>query len=204
MAHYSMGGVWVCPADHSTDVDGLYVIGEAASGLHGAKRLGGNSLIELWCTGASPARQLPNTPRGSPCLVPRDRCDAGVHPHDPDRHHRADARRLRRRKARRVGRSCAPAQHPATLVTSGRSGDGAGRVAGKDENHWVSTGWSSTAMPKAESDWTRSSPTSVDRVAGSSESSDLRAALARPAGTRQQPPTDGSVEARPTHHRAPA
>lgn len=46
-AHYSMGGVWVRPEDHSTDVDGLYAIGEASSGLHGANRLGGNSLIEL-------------------------------------------------------------------------------------------------------------------------------------------------------------
>src|SRR5699024_2136217 len=46
-AHYSMGGVWVHPEDHSTDVDGLYAIGEASSGLHGANRLGGNSLIEL-------------------------------------------------------------------------------------------------------------------------------------------------------------
>lgn len=46
-AHYSMGGVWVSPADHSTGVDGLYAIGEASSGLHGANRLGGNSLIEL-------------------------------------------------------------------------------------------------------------------------------------------------------------
>ncbi|PPG29043.1 FAD-binding protein [Pseudoclavibacter sp. RFBB5] len=46
-AHYSMGGVWVRPDDHSTDVDGLYAIGEASSGLHGANRLGGNSLIEL-------------------------------------------------------------------------------------------------------------------------------------------------------------
>ncbi|MCI2265054.1 L-aspartate oxidase [Sediminivirga luteola] len=46
-AHYSMGGVWVRPEDHATDVDGLYAIGEAASGLHGANRLGGNSLIEL-------------------------------------------------------------------------------------------------------------------------------------------------------------
>ncbi|GAA2044107.1 FAD-binding protein [Yaniella flava] len=46
-AHYSMGGVWVRPEDHSTDVAGLYVIGEASSGLHGANRLGGNSLIEL-------------------------------------------------------------------------------------------------------------------------------------------------------------
>ncbi|MCW2288418.1 succinate dehydrogenase / fumarate reductase flavoprotein subunit [Leucobacter luti] len=46
-AHYSMGGVWVRPLDHGTGVDGLYAIGEASSGLHGANRLGGNSLIEL-------------------------------------------------------------------------------------------------------------------------------------------------------------
>ncbi|GGH38011.1 L-aspartate oxidase [Microbacterium album] len=46
-AHYSMGGVSVRPEDHSTDVAGLYAIGEASSGLHGANRLGGNSLIEL-------------------------------------------------------------------------------------------------------------------------------------------------------------
>lgn len=46
-AHYSMGGVWVRSEDHSTDVEGLYAIGEASSGLHGANRLGGNSLIEL-------------------------------------------------------------------------------------------------------------------------------------------------------------
>jgi succinate dehydrogenase / fumarate reductase, flavoprotein subunit len=46
-AHYSMGGVWVRPEDHGTGVDGLYAIGEAASGLHGANRLGGNSLTEL-------------------------------------------------------------------------------------------------------------------------------------------------------------
>ncbi|GAA5122316.1 FAD-binding protein [Alloalcanivorax gelatiniphagus] len=46
-AHYSMGGAWVRPEDHSSDIAGLYVIGEAASGLHGANRLGGNSLAEL-------------------------------------------------------------------------------------------------------------------------------------------------------------
>jgi succinate dehydrogenase / fumarate reductase flavoprotein subunit len=46
-AHYSMGGLWVRAEDHTTDVEGLYAIGEASSGLHGANRLGGNSLIEL-------------------------------------------------------------------------------------------------------------------------------------------------------------
>jgi succinate dehydrogenase / fumarate reductase flavoprotein subunit len=50
-AHYSMGGVWVRPEDHSTDVEGLFAVGEASSGLHGANRLGGNSLIELMVFG---------------------------------------------------------------------------------------------------------------------------------------------------------
>ncbi|WP_433237124.1 L-aspartate oxidase [Actinomadura nitritigenes] len=56
-AHYSMGGVWVRPEDHGTDVDGLYAIGEAASGLHGANRLGGNSLIELLVYGRIVGRE---------------------------------------------------------------------------------------------------------------------------------------------------
>jgi succinate dehydrogenase / fumarate reductase, flavoprotein subunit len=46
-AHYSMGGIWVRPDDGATGVEGLYAIGEASSGLHGANRLGGNSLVEL-------------------------------------------------------------------------------------------------------------------------------------------------------------
>ncbi|MEV5149098.1 FAD-binding protein [Streptomyces sp. NPDC052727] len=45
-AQYSLGGVWVRPEDHSTDVDGLFVTGEAASGLHGANRLQESPLIE--------------------------------------------------------------------------------------------------------------------------------------------------------------
>jgi succinate dehydrogenase / fumarate reductase flavoprotein subunit len=45
-AHYSMGGVVVEPEDHSTDVEGLFAAGEVAAGLHGANRLGGNSLVE--------------------------------------------------------------------------------------------------------------------------------------------------------------
>jgi succinate dehydrogenase / fumarate reductase flavoprotein subunit len=45
-AHYSMGGVVVHPDTHQTAVEGLYAVGECASGLHGANRLGGNSLVE--------------------------------------------------------------------------------------------------------------------------------------------------------------
>ena len=46
-AHYSMGGVVVDPRTHSTGVEGLYAAGEVAGGLHGANRLGGNSLAEI-------------------------------------------------------------------------------------------------------------------------------------------------------------
>jgi succinate dehydrogenase / fumarate reductase flavoprotein subunit len=45
-AHYSMGGVVVDAETHATDVEGLYAVGECASGVHGANRLGGNSLTE--------------------------------------------------------------------------------------------------------------------------------------------------------------
>lgn len=51
-AHYSMGGVVVIdPEHHATDVDGLYAAGEVTSGMHGANRLGGNSLVETWVAG---------------------------------------------------------------------------------------------------------------------------------------------------------
>jgi succinate dehydrogenase flavoprotein subunit len=42
-AHYFMGGV-MCNADTSTDLTGLFVAGEDASGMHGANRLGGNGV----------------------------------------------------------------------------------------------------------------------------------------------------------------
>ena len=45
-SHYSMGGVVVEPESHATDVAGLYAAGEVTAGLHGANRLGGNSLSE--------------------------------------------------------------------------------------------------------------------------------------------------------------
>lgn len=45
-SHYSMGGVVVDPESTATEVRGLYAAGEVTSGLHGANRLGGNSLAE--------------------------------------------------------------------------------------------------------------------------------------------------------------
>ena len=45
--HYAMGGVRVDAETGATTVAGLYAAGEVASGLHGANRLGGNSLSDL-------------------------------------------------------------------------------------------------------------------------------------------------------------
>jgi succinate dehydrogenase / fumarate reductase, flavoprotein subunit len=45
--HYAMGGVRVEPETGAATVAGLYAAGEVASGLHGANRLGGNSLSDL-------------------------------------------------------------------------------------------------------------------------------------------------------------
>jgi succinate dehydrogenase / fumarate reductase flavoprotein subunit len=46
-AHYVMGGVRVNAETQESNVPGLYACGEVASGLHGANRLGGNSLSDL-------------------------------------------------------------------------------------------------------------------------------------------------------------
>jgi succinate dehydrogenase / fumarate reductase flavoprotein subunit len=45
--HYAMGGVRVDPDTEMSDVPGLFAAGEVAAGLHGANRLGGNSLSDL-------------------------------------------------------------------------------------------------------------------------------------------------------------
>jgi succinate dehydrogenase / fumarate reductase, flavoprotein subunit len=46
-AHYIMGGVRVNPESQMSTVKGLFAAGEVAAGLHGANRLGGNSLSDL-------------------------------------------------------------------------------------------------------------------------------------------------------------
>jgi succinate dehydrogenase / fumarate reductase flavoprotein subunit len=45
--HYMMGGVRVDPDSQMSTVPGLFACGECAAGLHGANRLGGNSLSDL-------------------------------------------------------------------------------------------------------------------------------------------------------------
>ena len=45
--HYMMGGIHVEAETAQSNVPGLFAAGEAAAGLHGANRLGGNSLSDL-------------------------------------------------------------------------------------------------------------------------------------------------------------
>ena len=45
--HYTMGGIWADPDTAVTSLEGLYAAGESAAGLHGANRLGGNSLTDI-------------------------------------------------------------------------------------------------------------------------------------------------------------
>jgi succinate dehydrogenase / fumarate reductase flavoprotein subunit len=68
--HYFMGGIAVDADSQMTNVPGLFAAGECAAGMHGANRLGGNSLSDLLVFGklaadgaAAYVRGLSNTPR---------------------------------------------------------------------------------------------------------------------------------------------
>ncbi len=56
-AHYGMGGVQVDGAGE-TDVTGLFAIGETMAGVHGANRLGGNSLAETVAYGVEAGQAI--------------------------------------------------------------------------------------------------------------------------------------------------
>src|SRR5262245_46237590 len=57
-AHYSMGGV-ACRVDTSTELPGLFVAGEDASGMHGANRLGGNGVANSTVFGGIAGDTIP-------------------------------------------------------------------------------------------------------------------------------------------------
>jgi succinate dehydrogenase / fumarate reductase flavoprotein subunit len=66
--HYMMGGIRVEAESAESSVPGLFAAGEAAAGLHGANRLGGNSLSDLLVFGrrageaaAEHAKNIPAT-----------------------------------------------------------------------------------------------------------------------------------------------
>jgi succinate dehydrogenase flavoprotein subunit len=79
--HYIMGGVRVEAETAASTLSGLYAAGEVAAGLHGANRLGGNSLSDLLVFGkragenaATAAREHPVAARAK--IDPREVQDA--------------------------------------------------------------------------------------------------------------------------------
>ena len=78
--HYTMGGVNVEAETAATNVRGLYAAGEVAAGLHGANRLGGNSLGDILVFGrrageaaAEYARSRSAHPRVSPAEIEEEK-----------------------------------------------------------------------------------------------------------------------------------
>ena len=74
--HYVMGGIRVDAEAGATTLPGLYAAGEVAGGMHGANRLGGNSLSDLLVFGArtgagaaSYAAQIAEQPHVDPVQV---------------------------------------------------------------------------------------------------------------------------------------
>ena len=61
--HYMMGGIRVDADTQMSTVPGLFAAGEAAAGLHGANRLGGNSLSDLWCLEKEPVSMQQSLPK---------------------------------------------------------------------------------------------------------------------------------------------
>ena len=95
--HYMMGGIRVDGDSQMSSVPGLFAAGEAAAGLHGANRLGGNSLSDLvvfgrragryaaefaksnGANGAVDEQQLQSTAKAA--LEPFDRGASGENPY---------------------------------------------------------------------------------------------------------------------------
>ncbi len=93
--HYMMGGVKVDPQSQMSTVPGLFAAGECGAGLHGANRLGGNSLSDLLVFGklagehaakfakANPAARIPMDQveeAGRKALEPFERGASGENP----------------------------------------------------------------------------------------------------------------------------
>ncbi|HEX6233613.1 MAG TPA: fumarate reductase/succinate dehydrogenase flavoprotein subunit [Jiangellaceae bacterium] len=84
--HYVMGGVAVDPDSGESSVPGLFAAGEVAGGMHGANRLGGNSLSDLLVFGrraglnaAYRSGRLRERPQASDEQI-REAADAAVAP----------------------------------------------------------------------------------------------------------------------------
>jgi succinate dehydrogenase / fumarate reductase flavoprotein subunit len=70
--HYMMGGVRVDGDTQMSTVPGLFAAGEVAAGLHGANRLGGNSLSDLVVFGKRAGEHAAKFAKSSGALAPLD------------------------------------------------------------------------------------------------------------------------------------
>jgi succinate dehydrogenase / fumarate reductase flavoprotein subunit len=70
--HYVMGGVRVDPDTQAASVPGLFAAGEVAGGMHGANRLGGNSLSDLLVFGRRAGQYAAEHALGPPDLPDLD------------------------------------------------------------------------------------------------------------------------------------
>ena len=78
-AHYSMGGVVISSEEHCTSIQGLYAAGEVASGLHGANRLGGNSLAEILIFGKKAGISSVNYSKKLKAQIRSEKCIKDAH-----------------------------------------------------------------------------------------------------------------------------
>jgi succinate dehydrogenase / fumarate reductase flavoprotein subunit len=67
--HYMMGGVRVEAETAASTIPGLFAAGEVAAGLHGANRLGGNSLSDLLVFGRRAGLAAAQHAKGTTCLA---------------------------------------------------------------------------------------------------------------------------------------
>jgi succinate dehydrogenase / fumarate reductase flavoprotein subunit len=76
--HYAMGGVRVAAESQMSTLPGLFAAGEVAAGLHGANRLGGNSLSDLLVFGKRAGDYAAEFARANPVMpIDRAQIEAG-------------------------------------------------------------------------------------------------------------------------------
>jgi succinate dehydrogenase / fumarate reductase flavoprotein subunit len=76
--HYAMGGVRVHAESQMSTLPGLFAAGEVAAGLHGANRLGGNSLSDLLVFGKRAGDYAAEFAQANPALpIDREQIEAG-------------------------------------------------------------------------------------------------------------------------------
>src|SRR3989454_11346437 len=77
--HYVMGGIRVDAETAQSTVPGLFAAGEAAAGLHGANRLGGNTLSDLLVFGRRAGlAAAPHAKRSSDSSFDNSQIDQGT------------------------------------------------------------------------------------------------------------------------------